>query len=165
MTLRLFFTSLLLFTAISSPAQEGDTPYPPFETLFSPGQYNQYVSKPKYKDRIDLLRKIIESRASLLHKQLDRRDLNEVKQVLSEFRALTHYAQEEPSRSTASPDDLRSKQIKKMEIMLRKQLDSMNDMKLSVPFDFRSEFEITIQAIEQLRDQLLRGLFYQDGTF
>jgi hypothetical protein len=155
---------LLLGIPVSSAAQEESAAIPPLQELLAPDQYRKYISKTKYKDRIDILRKTMESYGSMLRRHLDRKDLNEVKQALTRLRALTHYAQEEPTRSAASQKDLRSKQIKKMEILLRRQLDTLNDMKLSVPFDFRPEFEETTEAFERLRDQLLRGLFYQSGS-
>jgi len=164
MILQVLFPALLLGVTMASPAQEGSATFPPLEELLSPGQYVKYVSKPKYKDRIDIFRKTMEGYGSMLRRHLDKKDLNQARQVLTNLRALTHYVQEEPTRSSASPKDLRSKQVKKMEILLRKQLDTMSDMKLSVPFDFRAEFEDTTQAFEQLRDQLLRGLFYQSRS-
>jgi hypothetical protein len=152
-----------LLAAFTSAAAIGlsqeNAPNPPLQALLSPKQYQEYSQKPKYKDRIDLYHKAFDGTASELRGHLKKMDMEVVFDNLRKIRALSRYVREDPSRAAASPKDLRSKEVRKLEIRIRQLVFTLNDYRLSVPFDYRAEFETSARDLEELRNELLIQLF------
>jgi len=61
--------------------------------------------------------------------------------------------------------DKRSRQVKRLEIRLRKLAEALEELKIAVPFESRVFFEETIVVLERFRNQLLNHLFGAAGDF
>ncbi len=157
----LTITAMALAVLAISPGiiQEAPRSDPPLEALLSPKHYRDYQRKPEYKKRLDIYRESFSDHASSLRSHIDKQDLNEGLVVLGKIRALARYAMEEPSRSSASPKDFRSRQVKKLEIRIRRLIDTLDDAKNSIPYRYRNSFEEAEQDLEDLRNLLLEELF------
>ncbi|MBM3791049.1 MAG: hypothetical protein FJW35_11975 [Acidobacteria bacterium] len=140
-------------------AQEPGPPDRPISSLLSEKRLREYNRNPKYKGRIDIFREAYDDLASHLADDLKKMDMEKVFQDLRDMRALAGHVQNEPTRGAASAKDLRSKEVKKLEIRIRKLTAALDDYRLSVPFDDRGEFEATVNELEGLRNQLLIQLF------
>jgi hypothetical protein len=127
--------------------------------LLPPKLYDDYNQRPNYKDRLDIMRRGMEAWFSDLRSHLKKMDTEVVLEDLRKISALSRFAQEEPSRQSASPKDLRSKQVKQAEIKLRQIAATLHDYRLSVPFEYRSQFAAAVTDLEVLRNQLLVQLF------
>ncbi len=132
---------------------------PPVMQLFSAKKYAQYQSKPKYKDRLDIYREVLDDQITEVRSRLKKLELGNAAEILGQMRAVTRHAMAEPSRESASAKDLRSTQVRKLEIRIRKIVGILDDLRLSVPYDYRAGFEVTSAELEKLRDQLLKQLF------
>jgi len=153
----LLFPTLLLVVPLVSPlhlAQGGD---PPLTDLLTERELRDYQRKPQYRDRIDLYREVFDRRVDLLNRYIQRDQLDETADLLQKLSALSHYAVEESSNVTRDKD-LRSSEVKKLEIRLRKLIETINDLRTTVPFEYVEGFENTIRALEQLRKTLLEQL-------
>ncbi len=128
------------------------------QDLLSKKHYREYQSKDKYKDRIDVLRKAMEDEMDTLRKQVEDRNIDEILVSLHRLARLAEFAQQDKP-SPSHRKDAKSRQVKKMEIRLRKMSENVVDLKRSVPFEYRQEFDVTNKALETLRDQLLVQLF------
>ena len=146
----------LLLGSWGATASEVDSE---LSALLTQREYRIYRAKARYKDRIDLFRKVFDRQARAVRVYLDQKRLQRVVKTLEEMRHTARHAIQEPSRSRAEVKQLRSKQVKKLEIRLRKLLENLDDLRFSVPLEYRPEFDQTKADLEKLRDQLLRQLF------
>ncbi|MFQ5740356.1 MAG: hypothetical protein ACE5JX_15215 [Acidobacteriota bacterium] len=137
-------------------AQTGETI--PLADLLSSKEMRVYQSKPSYKDRMDLFRKVLERYSKDISSSVRKRNIEETIQHLKEIRALTHYGEKQAQR-VKKPKELSSKQVKKLEIRVRKLVQTLADLAIAVPFEYREEFEATEQRLESFRNQLLKQLF------
>ena len=85
-------------------------------------------------------------------------DLTPAYQVLRELDALCVFARDESEQET-NAKELRHKEVKRLEIAVRKLLEELNDLKLVVNFQERSPYEQTGEVLTQLRNRLLQQLF------
>ncbi len=127
--------------------------------LLTQREYQKYRAKPRYKDRIDLFQKVFDRQVRAVRVYLGQKRLEKVLNTLQDMGQMARYAMQEPSRARAQIKELQSKQVKKLEIRLRKLLENLDDLRFSVPFEYRTEFDRTKEDLEKLRDQLLRQLF------
>lgn len=126
--------------------------------FLSANEYRDYQRKTRYKDRMDLFRKILERRSDELTMQIKTGNVEEGLKTLLEIRSVCAVARQQADHPD-SPKDYRSKQSKKLEIELRKLVEALDDLKNSVSFEQRDQFEITADILEQLRDNLLAHYF------
>ncbi len=151
----LFLT--LAFVLLVSPLHLAQAVDPPLTDLLTERELREYQRKPQYRDRIDLFREVFERRVDLLHRYIQRDQLDETADLLQEISALSHHAVEQSSNAK-NDKDLRSTEVKKLEIRLRKLIETINDLRTIVPFEYLEGFENTLQALEQLRKTLLSQL-------
>jgi hypothetical protein len=147
---------------VHSSSFQSEAPAPgrlTLETILTPKEFMKYQSKTGYKDRMDLFRKALSDRARQLRGHLKARRMEHSMAALKQIEVLAQYASAEPSRRVASPKDLRSNQVRKLEIRIRKMLDTLYDSKLSIPSEYRSQFDSTAEDLQQLRKQLLHQVF------
>jgi hypothetical protein len=137
------------------PAADGRRPLP---ELISVAEYREYQRKTRYRDRMKLFRKIIDRDVDLLADHTKNWEIDEVIGVLKGLRDISAYVKEEAAAAT-NPRDLRSNDVKRLEIRLRKLVERVDELRRAVPFEYREEFEITTRAMEELRNQLLIQLF------
>jgi hypothetical protein len=132
---------------------------PQLADLMSAQLWAKYQSRPKYKDRIEIYHQAFDQLAGRLRTHLKKMEMDQVAESLHKISALARLAREEPARASAGPKDLASKQVRKLEIHIRRTVVTFNDYRLSVPFDFRADFESTTKDLEEWRNQLLMQLF------
>ncbi|MEJ2081617.1 MAG: hypothetical protein P8Y94_05450, partial [Acidobacteriota bacterium] len=156
MTLPLVVLSALILMLQAQPAsQEAQIP---LDQILSARDLAKYKSEERYHSKVEILRKAIERRADHLPDQIEARDLPVISRNLAEIRGLTSSALE-ISLNVTDKDERRHKEVKKLEIELRKLSINLGDLSLAVPLEDRTQFETTRQLLEDLRNQLLRQLF------
>jgi hypothetical protein len=155
----LLLPALIFITASVARSQAPAATSNQLEELLTPKLYRDYNRQSNYKDRLDVIKQGLEKCMSDLKDHLKKMDTEVVLENLRKMSALALYAQDEPSRRSASPKDLRSKQVKKAEIRIREIVSTLRDYRLSVPFEYRGQFDAAMAALEELRDQLLVQLF------
>jgi len=159
MVVEFLLASLLLRTApAASPAVRPELALP-LEKLLSPKDYRKYREKPRYKDRIDLFRRALAEHAKNLHTYVDQGKFDRSSEALLEIQALARYALDEPTRESASAKDLRSGQVKKLEIRLRRLLNSLHDYRLASPLEDYTKYDAAIEDLDKLRNMLIEQLF------
>ena len=150
-------TLLLLILPLVSPLYLAQGVDPPLTDLLTERELREYQRKPQYRDRIDLFRGVFSRRVDLLHRYIQRDQLDETADLLQNISTLSHHAAAESSNAKKDKD-LRSTEVKKLEISLRKLIETINDLRTTVPFEYLEGFENTIQALDQLRKALLAQL-------
>ncbi len=152
----LLFLTLAIVSLVSPLhlAQDVDLP---LTDLLTERELRDYQRKPQYRDRIDLFREVFDRRVDLLHRYIQRDQLDETADLLQKISALSHHADDESSNAKKDKD-LRSTEVKKLEIRLRKLIETISDLQTTVPFEYLEGFENTIRALEQLRKTLLAQL-------
>ena len=151
--------ALSIISANLALPQVQEQDYPPLQQLISEKQFKKYTNEDSYKKRMDVYRDVFSSCASELRGRINEKQIHDIGEILLKMRAISHYALNDPTLSSASSKDLRSGQVKKLEIRLRKLLGTLKDLELAVPYDYRADFGATALEIDKLRDQLLKQLF------
>jgi hypothetical protein len=152
---------LLLLTLavlpLVSPLHLAQGVEPPLTDLLTGGELREYQRNPQYRDRIDLFRDVFDRRVDLLQRYIQRDQLDDSADLLQSIAALSRHTVAESS-NVKSDKDLRSTEVKKLEIRLRKLIEVIDDLRTTVPFEYLEGFETTIQALKQLRKTLLAQL-------
>ena len=63
--------------------------------LLTERELRDYQRKPQYRDRIDLFREVFDRRVDLLHRYIQRDQLDETADLLQKISALSHHAVDE----------------------------------------------------------------------
>ncbi len=155
--MKLLFATLLLAGNLVNFLPLGQEVVLPLKDLLIETEFREYQRKSRYRDRIDLFRKVLDRRSDLLRRYLQRGELDLASDLLGKIQTLSQYITEESS-SVENVKDLHSTQVKKLEIRLRQQIESIKDLRTTVPFEYLETFETTIQDLEDLRKALLRQL-------
>ncbi len=148
---------LIVLFQVSEPA-ESSGPILPLEDVLSEKRLAKYQTTTKYNTRLKILREALEIKTKQLPALIDQRNLANIYRSLSEMRTICSFAMDISLEET-NEKNRRSKEVKKLEIRLRKLGEILNDSKLEVPLENRAPFEQTRHKIEELREQLLRQLF------
>ena len=151
------FLFLLLFQGQPSAEQPQETLLP-LKKVLSGREHKDYQRKPQYRDRMKVFRKAFIRQSRLLQGQINKHQIESALETLENLRSLTRHSMEERSRRVK---DRRSNDVKKLEITLRKLLETLEDLKRSVPFEYHVHFNRCIQNMEELRNRLLTQLFNQ----
>lgn len=156
------YGSLLLCLLQTQPGPERHENPLPLQDILSNREIQDYQSKPQYRSRMKLFGKAFNRHSKLLQGQIETLKIDAALKTLQSLRALSdHTLGEKPQRKK----DLRSNQVKRLEIVLRKLLESLEELKRSVPFEYRTHFDRCIEKMEELRNQLLTQLFGQTQRF
>lgn len=145
---------IMPLVSLPQPAQGEETA---LQDLLTEREFSEYQRRPGYNDRIDLFREAFDRRVDLLQRYISRDQLEDAADLLRQISALSHHAAEESS-NVKKDKDLRSTEVKKLEIRLRKLIETLDDLQTTVPFEYLEGFEDTIEALEQLRKRLLGQL-------
>lgn len=148
----------LVAVSVLLGSQKSDEELVPLEELLGTRNYAEYQTKPKYHDRLKILRRAIEQRERILPRQLENYQLGVVHRTLEELRSLARYSYELSVQETNNKE-LQHREVKRLEIRLRRLAEELRDWELSVPFEDRAPFERARESCERLRDRLLRQLF------
>ncbi len=151
----------LVLLPLVSPLHLAQDVDPPLTDLLTEGELREYQRKPKYRDRIDLFREVFDRRVDLLQRYIQRGQLDDTADLLQSISALSHHTVAESSNA-GNDKDLRSTEVKKLEIRLRNLIEIIDDLRTTVPFEYLEGFENTIQALAQLRKTLLAQLLGED---
>ena len=157
---------LLVFCiALGSVSAQADKPEIPTERLpleeILPNKtLLKYKEEQKYHNRIKILRKVLEANSRALVRHIEVRDIANAYRTLAALRGLAFHALQD-SLEEENRKELRHKEVKRLEIWLRKTEEDLDDLKLEVLLENRPQFEETNRVLEELREQLLRQLFGQ----
>jgi len=157
---------LVLFALfLSQPSgQSGDLKIPedriPLEEVLPEKSLLKYNEEEKYHNRIKILKKAFEANARVMEHYVGVRDIANAYRSLAKLRSLAHHSMQ-ASLKEENAKELRHKEVKRLEIWLRKTEEDLEDLKLEVPLENRLQFEETNRVLEELREQLLRQLFGQ----
>ena len=132
----------------------------PLEQLLSEKDLAKFKKEEKYHNRLKIIRNTMESKNRLLRHYVDDTDIANSYRGLAALRGLAFHALQQ-SLEEKNRKELRHKEVKRLEIWLRKSEEELEDLKLEVPLENRFQFEETVRLLEELREQLLRQLFGQ----
>lgn len=126
--------------------------------LLTPQEYRVYQSDPNYKDRMDLFEEVLDRYAKMLRQYVRESKLEEGLKSLEYLGALAEYIIEQTGQS-ARGKDLRSKEVKKLEIRLRKLIETVQDLKSAVHLHFQPDFQLAADHLTDARNRLLAQMF------
>lgn len=149
---------LLTGAAPAQPQPEPPEERLPLEQLLTAKQLGAFLQRPNYPDRLKILREALEQRARRLENEIRELNLAVVFRTLAEIRGVAAHAME-LAQGQIPEKEKRHREVKRMEIALRKIAIQLGDQKLDVPLEERHQFEITVTLVEDLRNRLLRQLF------
>ena len=155
--MKLLVISLLLMGMPYSPTL-GQQPSPALKDLLTDREFEQYRKASTYKDRIDFFRKTFDTRSDLLQQFVRRNEDKTVAKLLYQLRSLAQHLAEGSPRQVREKD-LRSKEVKRLEISLRKLIERIKDFRSVVTIENRDQIDLTTQALEDLRRTLLKQMF------
>jgi hypothetical protein len=134
-----------------------------FEDLLTPSTLSRY-QKSDYPDKLKILRASIQSTGNRLKIQVSRQDRQGYLASLEEMKTLSEEAFARSSE-TMSEKMMRHREVKRMEIFLRKEIDLLEDLKLEVPYDIRDNFQAPKESMDRLRNKLFLQLFESAREF
>ncbi|MGH9338485.1 MAG: hypothetical protein ACRD1R_02575 [Acidobacteriota bacterium] len=147
---------IFLTVCFSSPIQNEDLQRVPLSEILSDREYADYQRKNKYKDRIDIFRRVLNREAIVLRGYMRTDRVEQSLESLQRIRAIACYIREEP---IDEQKDLRSNQVKDLEIGLRGLIEVVRDLRVSAPFEARVDFEAAAKDLDDLRSFFLKGIF------
>jgi len=151
-------TSLLMIgLLLHQPLPIAESEDPTLRDLLTDSEYQNYQKDPRYNKRIDLFRKIFKHRGEMLRDLVRSNKHGEISKLLKKLGKICPHVTSESSK--AKKEDLLSKQVKRLEIVLRKLIETLEDLKLSTPFENQDDFNSTNETLEKLRRILLKQLF------
>jgi hypothetical protein len=118
----------------------------------------KYKRETKYHDRLEILRKDLEKKAKILPSCVDEMNMAKIFRNLAEIRGIANEAYL-ISEKESDENEQRHKEVKRLEIDLRRLGETIDNQSLAVPFEDRGQFELTKELVEKTRNQLLRQLF------
>jgi hypothetical protein len=130
----------------------------PLGEILTPHEFRRYQEKPTYRGHLDVFKTALDRLTGTITGLVHERSLDGIAEALYDLHSLATHGLEEAEAAT-NPKDFRSKQVKRLEIRLRKLVETLDDLKLAVPFESRMEFEETALRLEMFRDKLLGQLF------
>ena len=156
------YGSLLLCLLQTQPEPASQEKLLPLQDILSNREIQDYRKKPQYRSRMKLFGKAFNRLSKLLEGQIKILKIDAALETLHSLRSLSdHTLKQKPQREK----DLRSNQVKRLEINLRKLLENLEELKRSVPIEYRTHFDRCIEKMEELRNQLLTQLFGQTQHF
>ena len=155
----LLFLLLQVFTC-SLPGEAADLS---LETILPPSTYRNYQNS-DYPEKLKIIRNAIQNTCTRLRVHVAREEEKEFLLRLKELEYMTDEAQA-ISEAVTSPKLQRHKEVKRLEIFLRQQLDFLDDLKLDVPLEKRKSFHSAIDSMDRLRKMLFTRLFEGASDF
>ncbi|MEE8585455.1 MAG: hypothetical protein V3T83_11440, partial [Acidobacteriota bacterium] len=160
----LFLASTLLLAGLSGSGEcslgADGQPTQGLQALLSAEEYRNYQAKARYRDRMGQFRRALDRYSDQIEKQVRSREHEALQPTLKSVSCLSLHILNEPTRESF-PKHRRSKQVKKLEIALRKLVDLLRQAKYSFSLDMQQNFDQSAQDLDKLRDQLLEGIFGQ----
>ena len=153
---------LLVCLLQTQPGPESQEKLLPLQDILSSREIHDYKRKPEYRSRVKLFGKAFNRQTKLLQGQIKTLKIDAALETLHSLRSLSDHTL---AQKTEREKDLRSNQVKRLEINLRKLLETLEELKRSVPFEYRTHFDQCIEKMEELRNRLLTQLFGQTQRF
>lgn len=155
--------SFLLVVMLSTAFSSGNDPAGEMEKILPPATLQRYLTS-DYPDRMKIVRTAIRNICTRLNIHVSRGDREE---MLGRLRDLESLGDEALAKSLEeeSEDKLRDKEVKRLEIELRKTIDLLEDLKLEVSFETREHFYPAINSLDELRKRLFMQLFEGARSF
>ena len=141
----------------------GEVEKSPLEEILPQTTYQRYQES-EYPGQLKILRTAIQNTRTRLKIQISRGEKEEYLRRLTELKILGDEAMAR-SEEVTSEKMLRHKEVKRMEIFLRKEIDFLEDMKLEVPYDIRGSFQPPMDSLDKLRNRLFLQLFESSRSF
>ncbi len=154
---------VLMLFLLSIVTGLGEAEKSPLEKILPEVTYRRYLES-EYPDQLKILRNAIQNTCSRLKIQISRAEKEEYLKRLTELKILADEAIIR-SEEVTSEKMLRHKEVKRMEIFLRKEIDFLEDMKLEVPYNIRGHFQPPMDSLDQLRKILFLQLFESSRSF
>jgi len=144
---------------VQEPAAIEQRPEPEkkLEELFTARELQKYRTEVKYKDRMEVFTDVLKRFSQLLRGQVEKKTIDDLLDTLDTLQSLSHHALKEPM--PANKKELRSGEVRKLEIRIRKLIEDIEDAKSIAAYEYRVEFDESIDDLAQLRDQLLQNMF------
>jgi hypothetical protein len=133
------------------------------DEIFLPQTYKNYL-KANYPEQLRIIRTAIQSVSTRLKIQISRGEQKEFIRSLAEIKTLSDEAFAK-SEEVTSEKMLRHKEVKRMEIFLRKEIDLLEELKLEVPYEIRENFYQPKDSLDKLRNKLFIQLFESARSF
>ena len=133
------------------------------ENILPPSTLSRY-QKSDYPGQLKIIRSAIQSTSNRLKIQVTRKDRPGFLASLNELEILSEEAFARSSE-ISSEKMLRHREVKRMEIFLRKEIDLLEDLKLEVPYDIRNSFQPPKESMDKLRNKLFLQLFESAREF
>lgn len=131
---------------------------PQIRDLLTPQEHQVYQSNPDYRNRMDLFEEVLDRYAKTLRQLVRESKLEEGLKSLENLGALAEHIIEQTGQS-ARGKDLRSKEVKKLEIRLRKLIETLQDLKSAVHLHYQPDFQLAADHLEDARNRLLAQMF------
>lgn len=140
--------------AAAEPEQEQEKK---LEELFNTKELRKYRAQVRYKDRMEVFTDVLKRFSQLLRGQVEKKKVEELLDTLDTLQSLSRHALAEPM--PANKKELRSGEVRKLEIRIRKLVEDIEDAKSIAPYEYRVEFDESIDDLTDLRNQLLENMF------
>jgi len=138
-------------------ARQEQEPERKLEALFNAREIQKYRTEVRYKDRMEVFTDVLKRFSQLLRGQVEQKKVEELLDTLDILQSISHHALREPM--PANKKELRSGEVRKLEIRIRKLIEEIEDAKSIAPYEYRVEFDESIDDLAHLRDQLLENMF------
>ena len=151
--------TLLLIVGSTSLAQPEAVEQPlDIEQILTPSESRTYHQKPNYRDRMQLFRDVLRRMREQISVQTKAKDYPAIDLTLLAMRSLSMHGIRQAGESHTSKD-ARSRKVKRLEIELRRLVESLSNLKLKVHFELRLSFEEVEASLEEFRSEVLGLLF------
>jgi len=155
--------SLLLIVGATGLAQpEAVGPELGLDQILTPSESRSYHQKPDYRDRMELFRHVLGRLRDQISVQTKAKEYAAIDQILLAIRSLSMHGIRQAGEPH-TPKDARSRKVKRLEIELRRLLESLSDLKLKVHFELRLSFEEVESSLEDFRSDVL-GLLFESSN-
>ncbi len=138
-------------------AEHQQEPDKKLEELFTAKELQKYRAQARYKDRMEVFTDVLKRFSQLLRGQVENKKIEELLDTLDTLQSISHHALREPM--PANKKELRSGEVRKLEIRIRKLIEDIEDAKSIAPYEYRVEFDESINDLAHLRDRLLENMF------
>lgn len=154
---------VLLVGNLLSPGQENQGVDLRLQDILTDRELRDYQRTPRYRNRISMFKKVFDRNSNLLERYVKANDLGKSSNLLLQIQAMCNFVEQETNQ-TEDLKELRSKQVKQLEIRLRRLAKTIRDLQVTRPWEHIDQFEVTVQAVDHLRTLLLHHLLGEQSS-
>ena len=141
----------------------GDDEGIPLDRILPPSTLQRYTDA-DYSEQMKIIRWTIQNTCTRLTVQVARNEQDEYFRRLEELKILGDEALDR-SRQTTSEKMLTHKEVKSLEIEIRRTLNLLEDLKMEVHYEVRNHFYPAVDSLDRLRKHLFLQLFEAARSF